>query len=210
MVWGSYSSHQGFRNQSPFQQDAGLGSEVAGDPPSTHLLPFGLRELPPPSNQAAFLKMQHPSISCLLGSCARLSRSEDTTSRMGLSGGCGHSPSLTHDFLLLLPGGGTRNLYDLKVVSGILSLLVAGGGLPPLFAPGDNRKGARFRSQHCPSSWFQSLPVCRKVSLAQLSCDPLVPSSLSPGGPAPLGLERLLSRVGLSVEAKGGKEQCPH
>lgn len=47
---------------------------------------------------------------------------------MGLSGGCGHSPSLTHDFLLLLPGGGTRNLYDLKVVSGILSLLVAGGG----------------------------------------------------------------------------------
>lgn len=42
---------------------------------------------------------------------------------MSLSGGCGHSPFVSHHFLLPLPGRETRSLYGLKAVSGILCLL---------------------------------------------------------------------------------------
>lgn len=124
------------RNQA--QRSSGWGT------PQHTLCLVWTQRIAPSAKLGSLLKTQNPPLALLLGSCATPSSPEDTTRRMGLSGGCGHS-FLTHDFLLPLPGCGTRNLYSLKVVSRTLSLLGGGGvgGSLPSFPQEMAGKGAR-------------------------------------------------------------------
>ena len=112
----------------------------------------------PSAKLGSLLKTQNPSISSSPGILCHIEQPRRHHPQDGSLWRVWALSFLTHDFLLPLPGCGTRNLYGLKVVSRILSLL-GGWGFLPLLPTRDGRNGGqapgtRSRSQHYPSLWF--------------------------------------------------------
>lgn len=99
------------------------GSEVAGDHPPTHTTVLRLDPDTHPSLKPGTLSRdsETPPSALSLGSCVGLRSQEGTALRMDPSRR-EHLPLTAHIFPSLLPEGGPRSLFSLRVVSGILSL----------------------------------------------------------------------------------------